>query len=272
LDEIMRRVLSFTCEGALLAATLDESSASTGLLIVSGGNEVRIGAHRGMAKLARDISAEGFAVFRYDRRGIGDSEGENGGFEKSEADIAAAIRAFKAECPHLDRIIAFGNCDAATALRLHLEGNAEVSTLILANPWVLEESADAPSPAVVRAYYWARLRNPRAWIGFLKGAVDLSKLFGGLRAASKQEAQSSLAARMAHAMKRAPIPTKIILAAHDGTAVAFKAQWDSSLFDSVRDRIPVLLLESPSHSFVSDADYSALKSHLCEELQVACSA
>ena len=40
----MRRLTSFPCAGDILAATLDEAPGTTGLLIVSGGNEIRIGA------------------------------------------------------------------------------------------------------------------------------------------------------------------------------------------------------------------------------------
>ena len=53
----MRRILSFDCAGVALAATLDEGARKTGLLIVSGGNEIRIGAHRGMTTLAGEIAA-----------------------------------------------------------------------------------------------------------------------------------------------------------------------------------------------------------------------
>ena len=48
----MRRVIAFACEGETLVGSLDQASGSTGLLIVSGGNEIRAGAHRGMATLA----------------------------------------------------------------------------------------------------------------------------------------------------------------------------------------------------------------------------
>ena len=43
----------FPCEGQQLAATLDEGSGSIGLLIISGGNEIRSGAHSGMAPACR---------------------------------------------------------------------------------------------------------------------------------------------------------------------------------------------------------------------------
>ena len=73
----MREPLSFVCDGESLSAMYDSGDHPIGLLILSGGNEIKIGAHRGMAKLARDVSANGYSAFRFDRRGIGDSEGEN---------------------------------------------------------------------------------------------------------------------------------------------------------------------------------------------------
>jgi alpha-beta hydrolase superfamily lysophospholipase len=129
------------CEGAWCAATLDEGNAAPGLLIVSGGNEIRSGAHAGQAAMAAHFAGLGYPVFRYDRRGIGDSEGENGGFEASAADISAAVAAFRAEAPHVTRIVAFGNCDAATSLAFFHAGLG-IDRLLLANPWVIEASPD----------------------------------------------------------------------------------------------------------------------------------
>ena len=43
--------------GDTLFGTLDKAPGKTGLLIVSGGNEIRIGAHRGMALLAQRLAA-----------------------------------------------------------------------------------------------------------------------------------------------------------------------------------------------------------------------
>ena len=66
----MRHQLSCACNGVMLAASLDEAPGTTGLLIISGGNEVRSGAHRGMATLAQRVAAAGYPVFRFDRRGV----------------------------------------------------------------------------------------------------------------------------------------------------------------------------------------------------------
>ena len=129
----MKRLhLTFHCEGSTLAATLDTAPLTTGLLLVSGGNEIRSGAFRGQARLAQTIAKRGFPVFRYDRRGVGDSEGENLGFEHSAPDTRAALEAFRAIAPQINRVVALGNCDAASALML--AGGAGCDGLVLSNP------------------------------------------------------------------------------------------------------------------------------------------
>jgi pimeloyl-ACP methyl ester carboxylesterase len=140
-----RLPLTFRCNDLRLAATLDTAPGTAGLLIVSGGNEIRAGAFGGQAELAAHIARAGFPVFRFDRRGVGDSEGENRGFRRSAKDIAAAIEAFRAIAPQIERVIAFGNCDAASALMLM--GGAGCNGLVLSNPWTIEEGADGISDA-----------------------------------------------------------------------------------------------------------------------------
>ena len=110
--------MTFPIGSSTLAGTLDTAEGATGLLIVSGGSEIRSGAFSGQSLLAARIAEAGFPVFRFDRRGIGDSDGEDRGFRSSMNDIAAALAAFQAMAPKLDRVIGFGNCDAASALML----------------------------------------------------------------------------------------------------------------------------------------------------------
>lgn len=250
----MRHQLSFACEGAALAATLDEAPGTTGLLIVSGGNEIRSGAHRGMATLAARIAAAGHPVFRFDRRGIGDSEGENSGFMGSAPDIAAAIAAFRKAAPHLARIAAFGNCDAASALLLHQP--LPLDALILANPWTHEAAAETedepalPPAAAIRARYMSRLADPKSLLRLLRGEVDLAKLRRGLSALRQRSAAAppdSLAARIEDAIARLTTPATILLATGDRTAQAFAANCPAAL-----ERLPALRLASGSHSFAGD--------------------
>ena len=240
----------------MLAATLDEGGAAHGLLIVSGGNEIRIGAHRGMALLAQDLAREGYPVLRFDRRGVGDSEGENGGFRSSGPDIAAAITEFRELCPQVTRILGFGNCDAATALVLH---DSDVDARLLANPWVVEPVDALPPPAAIEAHYARRVRDPKAWAALLTGTIDFRKAAQGLgRIASPRAPEMTLA--QAFATDVGKRPTTILLAERDNTAVAFADAWAGN------PAVPVVRIKSASHSFASDADYAALLNVLVEAL------
>lgn len=248
----MRHQLSFACNGDMLAASLDEAPGTTGLLIISGGNEVRSGAHRGMATLAQRVAAAGYPVFRFDRRGVGDSEGENAGYNGSRDEIAAAIAAFRAAAPHVTRVVAFGNCDAASALLLHQP--LALDALILANPWTYEsddEEADEPAlppSSAIRARYMSRLKDPKSLLRLIKGEIDFRKLGRGLLALGKSappSAPDSLPARLDAAMAGLGCPATILLATGDRTAQAFAQNCDPG-------GIPVERLSSPSHSFAGD--------------------
>ena len=173
-----RRHLTFACEGETLVGTLDDAAGSTGLLLVSGGNEIRSGAFAGQAQLAARLAEAGHPVFRFDRRGIGDSTGENRGFQESGSDLAAALAAFRAERPGLAHIVGFGNCDAASALMLNR--GAGCDALVLANPWTIEHDDGALPPEAIRSRYAEKLRNPKELVRLATGKVSLRKLVGGL--------------------------------------------------------------------------------------------
>ena len=226
---MMRRLhLTFACHGATLGATLDTAPSNTGLLIVSGGNEIRAGAFNGQARLAVDIASMGFPVFRFDRRGVGDSIGENTGFLNERDDIAAAIGAFRATVPHLTRIIAFGNCDAASALML--ARGAGCDGLVLSNPWTIEdEEVDAQPASAIRARYIAKLKNPREVLRLVTGGVNLRKLGRGMMQASQPKtAASSLGTKMAERLSAFSGPVSILLAENDRTAQIFAERWDAN--------------------------------------------
>ena len=222
-----RRHFAFDCAGSTLAATLDEAPGSTGLLLVTGGNETRAGAFSSQAQLAARISAAGYPVLRFDRRGVGDSAGANLGFRHSGEDMAAALAAFHAQRPSLKRVVAFGNCDAASALML--SGGAGFDGLVLSNPWTYEDGqADAPPPpAAIRARYAAKLTNPRELLRLLTGKVNLARLAHGLAsAAARKSTPSTLAASMSAGLARFTGPVRILVAERDRTGQAFLAGWE----------------------------------------------
>jgi exosortase A-associated hydrolase 1 len=252
----MRRLIQFPCAGDTLFGSLDEAAGGTGLLIVSGGNEIRVGAHRGMAALARRIAAEaGAPVFRFDRRGVGDSTGENRGFESSIEDIAAAAATFLAEAPQHRRIVAFGNCDAAPALALFHRG-AGIAALLLANPGVVDDPDALPPAAAIRARYAERIRDPRQWLRLATGGVNIVKLISGLKKVSKSKSQQEkpLAAHLAEALVSSDVPVTILLAKTDNTAIAFTHAWKDPAFDAAWARVRVEVCDTASHSFAHPAD------------------
>ncbi|HEV2747198.1 MAG TPA: hydrolase 1, exosortase A system-associated [Allosphingosinicella sp.] len=253
----MRRLLSFACEDALLGATLDGAEAATGLLIVTGGSQTRIGSHRMFERLALALSGQGYPAFRFDRRGIGDSEGEDRGFRGSAADLSAAVQAFRSECPRLRQVIGFGLCDGATALALFGAATG-LDGLILANPWLVEAEADAPPPAAIKRHYLQQLTSRAGWRKVLTGSVSYRKLFKGLSKVASAR-PSSLAGDVADMLIRHKLSVAMILARSDATAVAAEAEWRSPRFRGVREAaLPVTYVETDSHTFARPGDDAAL--------------
>lgn len=251
--------LTFECGNARLAGTLDTATGSDGLLIVSGGNEVRSGAFAGQAALAGRIAAAGFPVFRFDRRGVGDSGGDNRGFRGSRRDIEAAIGAFRAIAPQIGRVIGFGNCDAASALML--AGGAGCDALVLSNPWTIEQVDAAPPPAAIRARYAEKLRNPREVVRLLTGGVNVGKLARGLiNAARPKPAATSLAQEMTQGLKSFDGPVRILLARADRTAQAFAESWP-------QDDRRVAGCTGATHAWVEPHARAFLEDHLLEMLR-----
>lgn len=251
-----RRHLHFTCESDNLVATLDDAAGQIGLLLVTGGNETRAGAFGGQAQLAARLADAGYAVFRFDRRGVGDSEGENRGFTGSGPDIAAAIGAFRGAKPELKRVVGFGNCDAASALLLN--HGAACDALVLANPWTLEGADDGPPPDAIRSRYARKLKNPREILRLLSGGVSLRKLAGGITNALRPPPPpTSLAQEMRDGLAGFSGPSKILLAANDRTAQAFKSAWPEC---------PAELCPNAGHSFSEDHAREWLFNHLSATL------
>jgi len=273
---MMRSFHQFICEDALLAGTLDAGQKPVGLLIVSGGNEIRSGAHSGMSRTARKVAAQGFPVFRYDRRGIGESSGTNGGFLESGADIDAATEYFRQTNPKITRIVAFGNCDAASALALFGDGKA-LDGFVLANPWVIEETDSpsetptAPPPSAIRSRYWERLKNPQSIIDLFTGKINLRKLANGLKQATQKQENTGLSIRIKDGLIRLNRPCKILLASRDTTARAFLAAWNSKDFADAEalPNITTETLDSASHSFADEHSKGWLENQLLEVLENA---
>lgn len=265
--------VTFECNGDTLVGILHQPVTSTGrgVLIVVGGPQYRVGSHRQFVLLARDLAADGFPVFRFDYRGMGDSEGEFRGFEHVEDDIAAAIEAFRSASPGLREIVLWGLCDGGTAAAFFAGHGAQaVKGLVVANPWVRTEQGLAR--AYVSSYYGRRLSEWTFWRKLLRGEMKLLRtardFLADVRKArtSETDGQSHLALpeRLRHALQSFPGPVLLLLSGNDLTAQEFVAcaaatEWQPILARSVLRR-----------QALPDADHTFSRRHWQDEASRVC--
>jgi exosortase A-associated hydrolase 1 len=173
----------FACEGDTLLGILakPEMPAETGVVVIVGGPQYRVGSHRQFVLLSRTLADAGYAVLRFDYRGMGDSTGAQRDFEAVSADIAAAIDALQQRLPSIKQVALWGLCDGASAALLycHETHDPRVSGLCLLNPWLRSEASLARTQ--VKHYYTRRLLQKEFWLKLLRGGVALKALPGLVR-------------------------------------------------------------------------------------------
>lgn len=164
----------FECAGDRLIgiATRPERPIETGVIIIVGGPQYRAGSHRQFTLLARQLATQGIASFRFDYRGMGDSEGKMRNFEAIDADIRTAIDAFIVRSSGIKRVVLWGLCDAASAALYYGHTDLRVKSMVLLNPWV-HTSAGA-ARARLKHYYLSRLLSKAFWTKLLSGKVRIS--------------------------------------------------------------------------------------------------
>ena len=174
------QAIVFNCADCRLLgiATLPETPAEMGMLIVVGGPQYRAGSHRQFTLLARQLAEQGIASMRFDYHGMGDSEGDMRNFEAVDNDIRAAIDTLLKHVPELRRVAIWGLCDAASAALYYAHTDPRVGGLILLNPWVHTEAS--ASRARLKHYYLSRLMQRSFWTKLLSGKIMLSNSVGDL--------------------------------------------------------------------------------------------
>lgn len=226
-------VAQFTCAGEALMGILakPETPAKTGVVVIVGGPQYRVGSHRQFVLLSRALAAAGYAVLRFDYRGMGDSTGQQQDFESVSADLAAAIDALQARMSGINHVALWGLCDGASAALLYCQKTHDprINGLCLVNPWVRSEASLAKTQ--VKHYYTQRLRQKEFWIKLVSGKVAASAASGlirNLRAAfskstpkvAEKNAQP-FQTQMAQAWKTPNRPILLLLSGNDYTAKEF---------------------------------------------------
>jgi exosortase A-associated hydrolase 1 len=231
----------FACQGDTLLGILAKPDipAETGVVVIVGGPQYRVGSHRQFVLLSRALATAGYAVLRFDYRGMGDSEGKQRDFEAVSADIAAAINALQQRLPAIKQVALWGLCDGASAALLycHETRDPRVSGLCLLNPWVRSETSLARTQ--VKHYYTQRLRQKEFWTKLFRGGVPTTALTGLLKNirmalndavgtsavvptfSQSTTPQNLFQERMALAWHKFPGQILLILSGHDYTAKEF---------------------------------------------------
>lgn len=174
------QAINFVCAQADLIGIVatPESPRSTGVVIIVGGPQYRVGSHRQFVILSRALATAGFPVLRFDYRGMGDSSGLPRDFSTVSPDISAAIEALQAHVTSIERVALWGLCDGASAALLYCyeTNNPLVAGLCVLNPWVRSEASQAR--ARVKYYYWQRLMQKEFWAKLLQGKVAWKAISG----------------------------------------------------------------------------------------------
>ena len=167
--------VSFFCQQKRLIGILHQPSVagSRGMLIIVGGPQYRVGSHRQFLLLARFLADRGVPVFRFDHRGMGDSEGNIRSFESLEDDIRSAIDCFQRMQPSLKRIALWGLCDAASAASFYAPTDPRIKGLVLLNPWVKSETGEAKT--YLKHYYRRKLFDKETWRRVVRGDISFSE-------------------------------------------------------------------------------------------------
>jgi hypothetical protein len=220
------------------------------------------------------VAKEGWPVIRFDRRGVGDSGGANEGYASAAPDILIAQRC----AAHIgaERVVAFGNCDAATALatlplhsalRRGFADPAPIVARVLANPWLADRENGLPPRAAIRDRYRRRASDPAMWRALLTGKIDLAKLRKGLLALLPRRLEEPrLLSEIAAGLERLPLPTRIVLSRRDATGLAFHDAWSRFSDPVQRQMIPIEWIDTASHNFTQDDDLSELRNILVAAL------
>lgn len=171
--------LVFACEGDSLVGVVavPERPLETGVLIIVGGPQYRVGSHRQFVLLSRYLARQGIACMRFDNRSMGDATGDERDFEDIDDDLAAAMDAFVGAVPQVRNVVLWGLCGGASAACVYAPRDVRVKGLILLNPWF--RTTESQAKTYLKHYYTDRLRDPAFWKNLVTGKVGVGSALAG---------------------------------------------------------------------------------------------
>lgn len=190
-----------------------ERDPDLGVLIIVGGPQYRVGAHRQFVGLARHLAREGMAAMRFDVRGMGDCVAEHPGFDNLNDDLRCAMDAFHREVPGLRRVVLWGLCDGASAACLYAPHDRRLAGLVLLNPWA--ETTAGTAATRLKHYYLRRLVSAEFWRKLLAGRVDVGRAsstlvkLAGTLVGRHPSAPVTAPAAPVSAVQAAPLPVRM---------------------------------------------------------------
>jgi exosortase A-associated hydrolase 1 len=235
----VEKAVRFLCDGKKLYGVLHvpetKNPVDTGVIIVNGGPQTRVGSHRIYVLLARFLSSRGHYVLRFDYEGLGDSEGSFVGFQHAGPSIGVAVEALGNEFSKPPNIILWSICNGATASAIWASGSqGRISGLILCNPFVFN-AQHGMGDAFLKHYYAKRFFDKELWtkvfcfrFNFIQAWSSFYKFFKNSsyfprlqRWLNAKSIESSLEERFFQGIRRCGRPAMLILSENDIVARYF---------------------------------------------------
>lgn len=266
----MEEVVQFTCNHKRLYGILHFPDTmikpETIVIMVTGGPQVRTGAHRLYVQLSRFLCANNWPTLRFDYEGMGDSEGNFVGFQNLEPSITAAMTFLQEKFRHPVQFIFWSLCDGATAVALYgARHPQQIRGMILCNPLVITDEGLARS--TIRHYYCKRLFEKEFLYKIIRFDLDVKDTIRSLwqslknaqffindKAACAESTSHQLPAMVMDSLHRFSRPIRIILSTDDIVASNFQDELkkDAQLdLDYQKQKITLRVIEGADHTFVA---------------------
>lgn len=193
----LERPFVFDCRGDSLVsiAAIPETSGETGVLIIVGGPQYRIGSHRQFVLLSRHLAERGIPCMRFDNRSMGDATGAERDFEDIDDDLRAAVDVFFETVPGMRNVVLWGLCGGASAACAYAHRDRRVGGLFLLNPWV--RTTASKEKTYIKHYYLDRLKDPAFWRKLISGKVGVVRAITGFLVTARKALGRSPHARLA---------------------------------------------------------------------------